>query len=89
MMDYEIGGMVMQVRLDRLPCAIPAVVLEISCKPELRERLRDFGLVPGTEVTARYRSPDKGVTALEFRGTVIALRTRDLKGVRVKWECGR
>ena len=79
----------MQVRLDRLPCAIPAVVLEISCKPELRERLRDFGLVPGTEVTARYRSPDKGVTALEFRGTVIALRTRDLKGVKVRWECGR
>ena len=88
-MDYEIGGMVMQVRLDRLPCSIPAIVLEISCKQELRERLRDFGLVPGTEVTARYRSPDKGVTALEFRGTVIALRTRDLKGVRVKWECGR
>ena len=79
----------MQVRLDRLPCAIPAVVLEISCKPELRERLRDFGLVIGTEVTARYRSPDKGVTALEFRGTVIALRTRDLKGVKVRWECGR
>ena len=88
-MDYEIGGMVMQVRLDRLPCSIPAIVLEISCKQELRERLRDFGLVPGTEVIARYRSPDKGVTALEFRGTVIALRTRDLKGVRVKWECGR
>ena len=79
----------MQVRLDRLPCSIPAIVLEISCKQELRERLRDFGLVPGTEVIARYRSPDKGVTALEFRGTVIALRTRDLKGVRVKWECGR
>jgi len=88
-MDYEIGGMVMQVRLDRLPCSIPAIVLEISCKQELRERLRDFGLVPGTEVIARYRSPDKGVTALEFRGTVVALRTRDLKGVRVKWECGR
>lgn len=85
-MDYEIGGMVMKVSLDRLPPGVPAVVLQIDCRQELRSRLRDFGLVPGTEVITRYRSPDKGVTALEFRGTVIALRTRDLKGVRVKWE---
>lgn len=89
MMDYEIGGMAMEVTLDRLPQGIPAVVLQIGCKHELRDRLRDFGLVPGTEVIARYRSPGKGVTALEFRGTVIALRTRDLKGVRVRWKCGR
>lgn len=75
----------MQVSLDRLPVGVPAVVLQVGCKEELRSRLRDFGLVPGTEVITRYRSPDKGVTALEFRGTVIALRTRDLKGVRVKW----
>lgn len=85
-MDYEIGGMVMLVSLDRLPIGLPATVLQIGCKEELRYRLRDFGLVPGTEVIARYRSPDKGVTALEFRGTVIALRTRDLKGVRVEWK---
>lgn len=76
----------MQVSLDRLPQGIPAVVLQIGCKQELRCRLRDFGLVPGTEVITRYRSPDRGVTALEFRGTVIALRTRDLKGVRVEWK---
>ena len=85
MMDYEAGGMVMQVSLDRLPQGIPAVVIRIGCKPELRSRLRDFGLVPGTQVITRYRSPDRGVTALEFRGTVIALRTRDLKEVRVEW----
>ena len=89
MMDYEIGGMAMEVTLDRLPQWIPATVLQLSCKPELSRRLRDFGLVPGTKVITRYRSPDKGVTALEFRGTVIALRTRDLKGVRVSWKCGR
>ena len=76
----------MQVGLDCLPQGIPAVVIRVGCKQELRSRLRDFGLVPGTEVVTRYRSPDRGVTALEFRGTVIALRTRDLKGVRVEWK---
>ena len=88
-MDYEIGGMVMEVTLDRMPTGIPAIVLQMECRQELRNRLRSFGLVPETEVIVRYRSPDNGVTALEFRGTVIALRTRDLKGVRVRWECRR
>ena len=71
--------------LDRLPVGVPAVVVRIGCPRELTRRLEDFGLVQGTQVVARYRSPDKGVTALEFRGTVLALRTRDLKGVRVRW----
>ena len=79
----------MEVSLDRLPPGIPAMVLQVGCCHELCQRLRDFGLVPGTEVIACYRSPDKGVTALKFRGTMIALRTQDLKGVRVKWECRR
>lgn len=86
MMDYENGGMVMQVSLDRLPQGIPAVVIQVGCKKEMCSRLRDFGLVPGTEVIIRYRSPDRSVMALEFRDTVIALRTRDLKGVRVEWK---
>ena len=76
----------MQVSLDRLPLGIPAVVMCVGCNRELKKRLEDFGLVQGTIVTARYRSPDKGVTAVAFRDTVIALRTRDLKGVRVRWE---
>ena len=79
----------MQTTLDQLKPGIVAAVTEIRVQETLAQRLRDFGLVPGTKVIARYRSPDKGVTALEFRGTVIALRTRDLKGVRVSWKCGR
>lgn len=75
----------MQITLDRLPVNIPARVVQIGCQKELRDRLQDFGLVPGTVVTACYRSPDRGVIALEFRDTVIALRTHDVKGVRVKW----
>lgn len=75
----------MLLTLDRLPAGVPAAVVQIGCHEALRERLRDFGLIPGTKVVVCYRSPDKGVTALQFRGSVIALRTRDLKGVRVQW----
>ena len=85
-MDYEIGGMCMKTGLDKLPLEIPAVVLRVSCSKEFQYRLRDFGLVPGTKVIVRYRSPCGGVVALELRGTVIALRTRDVRGVKVQWQ---
>lgn len=49
----------------------------------VKNRLRDFGLVPGTEVICRYRSPGGQVTALSFRSAVIAMRTRDLNKIRV------
>ena len=75
----------MQVGLDKLPMGVPATVIHMGCSESLRHRLEDFGLIPGTVVMTRYRSPGGGVTALECRGTVLAMRTRDLKGVRVQW----
>lgn len=76
----------MQVTLDQLPVGVPAKVIKIRCHEALQRRLGDFGLIPGTQVIARFRSPDGGVTALECRGTVLAMRSRDLKGVEVRWE---
>ena len=52
----------------------------------LKSRLRDFGLVPGTRVRCRYRTPGGKVTAVEFRGTTVALRTRDMQAIRVQPE---
>ena len=49
-------------------------------------RLKDFGLVAGTQVCCRYRTPGGKVTAVEFRGTTVALRTRDLQAIRVQPE---
>lgn len=72
----------MEMRLDRLMPGRWATVTAIAVPKELRRRLRDFGLVVGTKVCCRYRSPRSDVTALELRGTVIALRTRDLKLIR-------
>ncbi len=68
-----------QVGLDR-----PALVARIDARAEMKSRLRDFGLVPGTQVICRYRSPGGKVTALSFRGMVLAMRTRDLSKIRVQ-----
>ena len=52
--------------------------------PELlRCRLRAYGIIPGTRVCCRYRTPCKRVTALEARSGVVALRTRDMQYIRV------
>lgn len=73
----------MEITLDRLRFGQQAVVTHIDTGAALRCRLRSYGMVPGTVVRCRYRSPGGSVTALEFRGSVVALRTRDIKNIRV------
>lgn len=47
--------------------------------PEVfQNRLRAYGIIPGTRVCCRYRTPCGTVTALEARSGVVALRTRDM-----------
>lgn len=60
------------------------VVTNIMVEPRLRARLFDFGMVSGTAVRCCYCSPDKSVTAIALRGTVLALRTKDLKQIWVR-----
>ncbi len=73
----------MEVSLDRLKVGQQATVQNIETDPLLAQRLRLFGLVAGTGVLCRYRSPGGSVTALEFCGTVVALRSRDIRKIRV------
>jgi Fe2+ transport system protein FeoA len=72
----------MEITLAQLPLDKLAVVTEIHTKESVKSRLRDYGLVPGTIVRCRYRSPDGSVLALEFRGSVVAVRAKDLQCVR-------
>lgn len=73
----------MEITLDRLRLGTWAVVTHIDTDPTLRCRLQSYGMVPGTQVYCRYRSPEGSVTALGFRGSVVALRTRDMKKIWV------
>lgn len=74
----------METTLDRVHPGMEATVAHISAEEPLRRRLADFGLVPGTAVQCRYRSPGGDVTAIALRGSVIALRTRDLAKIAVR-----
>lgn len=68
----------MEITLDQLRPGMDASVVRINTKEVLRRRLKDFGFVPGTLVRCCYRSPRADVSAISFRGSVLALRRRDL-----------
>lgn len=70
-------------RLDAVCLGCWCSVVEIDADDALKSRLGDFGLVPGTKVRPEYRSPGGHGTVIGFRGTQLALRTRDLKRIRV------
>lgn len=74
----------METSLDHLRPGMRAVVTKVDTDAALKQRLKDFGLVPGTLVRCRCRNPWGDVTALEFRGAVLALRTVDLRKIRVR-----
>ncbi len=74
----------MERTLDQLKPGMEATVTRINTSQDLRSKLERFGLVSGTRVACRYRNPWGDVTALAFRGSVLALRTRDLAKIRVE-----
>ena len=75
----------MEAGLDQLRLGKKAVVVSVNTEPSLRQRLRDFGLVPGITVRCKYRCPWGTVTALELHGSILAVRTEDLRKIRVRW----
>lgn len=74
----------MQTGLNTIAPGMEAVVTQMHLEAAVQQRLLDFGLIPGTKVYCCYRSPGGHVTALEFRGIVLALRTRDLEKIQVR-----
>lgn len=49
----------------------------------LRRRILDLGMVPGTQVRCVRKSPSGDPIAFQVRGSIIALRTEDLKKIKV------
>ena len=83
-MEGTIGGLFMVLSLDQVCTGVWACVVGIDTSQSLRQRLRDFGLVPGTKIRRKYAGPGGHVMAVELRGSVLALRSSDLRCIRVR-----
>ncbi len=60
-----------------------AKVSSINISGSMRRRLRDIGLIEGTEVKCVLKSPCGDPSAYEIRGALIALRCEDAERVTV------
>jgi Fe2+ transport system protein FeoA len=78
------GGVLVILPLDQVCLDVWAWVISVDTDLPMKQRLRDFGLVPGTQVRRRYADPGGDLSAIELRGSVIALRRPDVHRIRVR-----
>ncbi len=70
--------------LTKLNTGEKAIITELVADESKRRRLLDLGLIPGTKITAKRKSPSGDPTAYLFRGTIIALRSEEAGLIHIK-----
>jgi ferrous iron transport protein A len=61
-------------------------IVSIKVSGELGRRLRDMGLVPGTEIKIQGRAPLYDPVALRIRGATLTLRNNEADYIEVEVE---
>ncbi|SKA64031.1 FeoA family protein [Desulfobaculum bizertense] len=75
-------GKVMNMR--QLQVGQKAVIKTIGAMGELGRRIRDMGLVPGTELVVVGRAPLKDPVALRMKGFTLSLRNNEADHITVE-----
>lgn len=70
--------------LHELPIGTLAKVKDITATGNLRRRMLDLGLIPGTTVEITLKSPAGDPLAYQIRGAVIALRLEESSKVLIE-----
>lgn len=68
-----------QMRVDQR-----GIIKTVAAQGELGRRIRDMGLVPGTEVTVIGRAPLKDPVALRLKGFTLTLRNSEADFITVE-----
>lgn len=76
------------LRLSGLLAGESCFVKSVDSRPEIRRRLQDMGLIPGTRVECLFKSPYGDPSAYLVRGAVVALRSVDADDIFVSPERG-
>lgn len=63
--------------LRQLEIKSKAIIKEVRAKGELGRRIRDMGLLPGTEIEVVGRAPLKDPVALRLKGFTLTLRNNE------------
>lgn len=73
------------VRLSQIRTGDRVEVLDIPNQCPLCVPLRQLGITPGSVLFCRYSSPGAELVALECKGSVVALRLRELSMIKVRY----
>ena len=74
----------MEFTLEKIRPGDWVIVTEIEEDCPLKNRFQEFGFVVDSLIFCPFISPGGDLTALELGGTVIAVRVKDLTGIRVR-----
>jgi ferrous iron transport protein A len=72
------------IGLRRLPKGARAIIRRVDAAGELGRRIRDMGLVPGTEIRVTGRAPLKDPVALRLRDFTLTLRNNEADHITVE-----
>ena len=64
-------------------------IISVDADGELGRRIRDMGLIPGTDVEIVGRAPLRDPVALRLFGVTLALRNREADYITVEVACVR
>jgi len=76
--------MTVPINLRQLRVGQKAIIKSITAQGELGRRIRDMGLVPGTEVEITGRAPLKDPVALRMKGFTLSLRNNEADHITVE-----
>ena len=74
----------MRIKLRKLRDNQSGTIASIKVGGELGRRIRDIGLVPGTEFKVQGRAPLYDPVALRIRGTTLTLRNNEADFIEVE-----
>lgn len=70
--------------LDLLDVGKKAKIIKVDNSGDIRRRLLDIGLIPGTEIESVLKSPSGDPTAYLVRGSLFAIRSEDAKNIQIE-----
>jgi ferrous iron transport protein A len=76
----------MRINLRNMHDNQAGTIVSIKVSGELGRRLRDMGLVPGTEIKIQGRAPLYDPVALRVRGATLTLRNKEADYIEVEVE---
>jgi len=76
----------MRINMRKMQVNQAGTITRIKVSGELGRRIRDMGLVPGTEIKVQGRAPLYDPVALRVRGATLTLRNNEADYIEVEVE---